>query len=288
MILMSNNQWKCDLNTPAWAERGEDCSAESRVKGLVRSYQEIMPDVLGIQEASVRMNELVMREMTRFEHKGQSAHYELITGGDTPILYRDDKLLLIESGFFRYSERVPGYEGSFNNAGTKSYTYGVFEDRGSKRLFAVMTTHLWWKSSNPSNSDYQAHSDEARVYQIRLALRRLEEVMATYACPGFLMGDLNATVQSPCLDAAKELGWIDAHDAAQGKRDETRGHHPCGPAGYRRAEKGTFSQAIDHILTKTGAPVQIGDYLRIDEPWFDCISDHYPLYLTFEFTEVPR
>ena len=28
-------------------------------------------------------------------------HDELITGGDTPILYRPDRLSLIESGFFR-------------------------------------------------------------------------------------------------------------------------------------------------------------------------------------------
>lgn len=282
MILMSSNQWKCDLNVLAWEARGEDCSAEARVDGLARVYRQVAPDVLGIQEASVRMNELLMQRMTAFAHGGETARYALITGGDTPILYRSDRLLLIESGFFRYSEDVPGFDGSFNNSGTKSYAYGVFEEEGGRR-FAVMTTHLWWKSSNPASSDYQAHSDEARAFQIRQALGRLEEVSREHACPGFLMGDLNAVMDSPCLRSAAEMGWVDAHDLATGRRDETRGHHPCGPAGYRRVEKGAFSEAIDHILVKTGSPVVIGDYLRIDEPWFDCISDHYPLYLTFEF-----
>lgn len=283
MIIMSNNQWKCDYNTPDWEARGEDCSAESRVDGLVRAYQQVTPDVLGIQEASVHMNELLMRQMTAYDHEGEPVRYELITGGDTPILYRSDKLLLLESGFFRYDESIPGFEGSFNNSGTKSYAFGVFEEKATERRFVLMTTHLWWKSSDPASRDYQAHSDEARAEQIRLAIRRLEEITAKYACPGFLMGDLNAVMDSPCLRAAQELGWVDAHDVAQGRRDETRGHHPCGPKGYQRVEKGAFAQAIDHILVKTGSPVSVGDYLRIDAPWFDSVSDHYPLYLTFEF-----
>ena len=284
MIIMSNNQWKCDSNQPAWAARGEDCSAERRVEGLARAYQQVAPDVLGIQEASVRMNELLMRRMTSFSHEGAPVHYELITGGDTPLLYRDDRLLLVESGFFRYSERVPGCEGSFNNGGTKSYAYGVFQPRDGGRAFAAMTTHLWWKSSDPASADYQPGSDEARAYQIRLALARLEEVSAKYGCPALLMGDLNAVMDSPCLRAAREMGWIDAHDAAAGRRDETRGHHPCGPSGYRRAERGAFAEAIDHILIKAGGPVSVGDYLRVDDAWFDPVSDHYPLYLTCEFS----
>lgn len=283
MIIMSNNQWKCDHNAPAWEHRGEDCSAEARVGGLVRAYRQIVPDVLGIQEASVPMNRLLMEQMTAFEKDGQPVHYELITGGDTPLLYRDDRLLLIESGFFRYSESVPGFHGSFNNQGTKSYAFGVFEEKASGRRFAVMTTHLWWKSSNPENADYQANSDEARAYQIRLALGHLEKVMEQYECPGFLVGDLNAVMDSPCLKAAGEMGWMDAHDAAHGLRDDTRGHHPCGPHGYQRVEKGEFAQAIDHILIPQNSGVTIGDYLRIDESWFDCISDHYPLYISFEF-----
>ena len=46
-----------------------------------------------------------------------------------------------------------------------------------------------------------------------------------------------------------------------------------------------FAQAIDHILVKDGSPHIVGDYLRVDDPWFDCISDHYPVYMTLEFAE---
>lgn len=282
MRILSSNQWKYDENSPAWAEKGEDCSAEARVEGLVRAYQQIAPDVLGIQEASVRMNELLMQRMSRFEKDGQTLRYELITGGDTPLLYRPDRLLLIESGFFRYSEQVPGLEGSFNNHETKSYAFGVFEERANGRRFAVMTTHLWWKSSKPGALNYQAHSAEARAYQIRLALTRLEAVTAQYACPGVLVGDLNAAMGSLCLQTAEEMGWVDAHELATSRRSDTRGHHPCGPKGYTRAEPGTFEQAIDHILVRRDSGLVIRDYLRLEDEWFDRISDHYPLYMTFD------
>ena len=61
MILMSNNQWKCDENNDIWRAMGEDCSAEARVKGLVRAYRRILPEVMGLQEVSGRMAALMMR-----------------------------------------------------------------------------------------------------------------------------------------------------------------------------------------------------------------------------------
>ncbi len=144
-----------------------------------------------------------------------------ITGGDTPIIYRDDKLTLIESGFFRYSESISGFEGSFNNGGTKSYTFGVFEDKATGKRIAMMSTHLWWKSTHPESKDYQPHSAEARAYQIKQALTRLEEVMAKYSCPGVLVGDLNAAIGGKCLDTAHDMGWNDAFYSATGNRADT-------------------------------------------------------------------
>ena len=97
MRLMSNNQWKYDKNCDAWREKGEDCSAEARVVGLVRAYSEIMPDVMALQEVSTHMAELMMSELHRLD-----ARYEYVFGGDTPLVYRRDKFILRESGFFLY------------------------------------------------------------------------------------------------------------------------------------------------------------------------------------------
>lgn len=278
MRLMSNNQWKCDKNREAWIERGEDCSAEARVVGLTRAYREIMPDVMALQEVSTHMAELMMADLRTLDVK-----YEYVSGGDTPLVYRRDKYILRESGFFLYDANIEGLEGSFNNSESKSYAFGVFEDRESGKVFAVMSTHLWWKSSNPASKNYQAHSNEARAFQIKLACARMNEIMAKYSCPGVIMGDFNASINSLCLEAAFADGWKEVHDIAEGRRDETRGHHPCGPSGYSRNEPGEFRSAIDHIIVKNIGEAKVHDFCRLTDEWFDPISDHYPLFVDIDF-----
>ena len=280
MIVMSNNQWKCDNNLEAWKKQGLDCSAEARVKGLLRAYREILPDLAGLQEVSIRMADLMMDGL--YEVKlpgGETARYDYVSGGDTPLFYRIDRFKLLESGFFRYDESIPGLEGSFNNSETKSYAFGVFEDRMTGKRVALMSTHLWWKSSDPASPEYQKDSNKARAYQIRLASARMDEVMAKYACPGILLGDLNASMTSLCLDAAREEGWQEVHDLALGEKDETKGHHPCGGAGFSRGEPGRFADAIDHILVKNAGEMKVNSFKRLRDSWFDPISDHYPRYV---------
>lgn len=280
MILMSNNQWKRDTNHPAWAQIGEDCSAECRVKGLVRAYRQALPHVIGLQEVSMHMTDLMMQEMRIFQtENGETIHYDLITGGDTPILYRNDLLMLLSSGFFRYEETIPGLEGSFNNGGTKSYTWGIFEEKETGKRFALMSTHLWWKSSRPESKRYQPHSNVARACQITLAIEEMEAVLKKFHCPGVIVGDFNAAMGSLCLDAVEKAGWVEAHEVTLGERDETKGHHPCSGDGFSRDEPGDFAHAIDHIIVQKNSSIRVEKYLRITEEWFDKISDHYPLYI---------
>ncbi len=287
MIIMSNNQWKCDDNKPMWAEKGLDCSSDARTPFLVKAYLEVMPDILGLQEVSRHQAELMMEQMKEVPlADGTSAKYEYIFGADTPLVYRYDKYKVIETGFFRYDEEVPGLEGCFNNGGTKSYAWGVFADKQSHKRIAVMSTHLWWKTSNPAAaaSYYQAGSNEARAYQIKLAMARLEEIMAKYGCPGVIMGDFNASLDSLCLEAVFENGWQEVHDLATGDKSETRGHHWCGNDGFgRRDDGGKFSQAIDHIVVKNLGDAEITYFRRLEPEWFDPISDHYPLYIELKY-----
>lgn len=276
MIIMSSNQWKCDANNDAWRALGEDCSSDARSEGLIRAYTDVMPDVVGMQEVSEHMAELLTGAMKDVN----GARYAYITGGDTPIMYRADKLTLMESGFLRYPESVPGLDGCFNNAGTKSYCWAVFEPVGGGKRFAFMSTHLWWMSSRPGAKNYYPRSNEARAWQISLACRTLDEIIGRYACPGVIVGDFNASIDSLCLDAARGDGWTDVYELAS-ERDETSGHHYCFADGFRRGDLGTYREAIDHIIVKNlASPVK---YFRRHNPeWFDKISDHYPLYTELE------
>jgi len=278
--ILSNNQWKCDNNSPDWAAKGEDCSAEGRVDGLARAYLSVMPDIIGLQEASEKMTMLLMERLYR---GAKDARYELVTGGDTPILFRSDRFQLMASGFLRYPELIPGMEGSFNNAGTKSYTWAVLEALTDRKPIAVMSTHLWWKSSHPEDKDYQPDSNKARSWQIRLAMSKMEEILKEYRCPCFIMGDFNASMDSLCMEACKENGWEEVHDLAVGECDETNGHHNCYGWGYTHDEPKPFDKAIDHIVCKAPCQLTVQRFLRMTAQWFDCISDHFPLYIDIAY-----
>lgn len=272
MFLLSNNCWKCDENKPWWAERGLDCSASARAPGLVRAYRDVGADIMALQEVSRAMEALIIDAL-------RPDGYELVTGGDTPILYRADRLKLLESGFLRFSEEVPGLEGSFNNHETKSCTWGVFETRDeTKSRLAAMSVHLWWMTEAQ-----QPGSDAAREWQFRQAAARIADAMGRYRCPGFIAGDFNARMDSPCLRAAVEDGWTDVHDLAA-EADETKGTHPCGPNGFAPRDTSVgFERAIDHILANGVDPASVKSFSRLIDPWFDPLSDHYPLWVSIAF-----
>ena len=273
MLLLSNNCWKCDDNKPWWAERGLSCSASARAPGLVRAYREVSADIMLLQEVSRAMEALFLDAL-------RPDGYELVTGGDTPILYRADRMKLLESGFLRFPEEVPGQEGSFNNHETKSCTWGVFETRdAARRRFAAMSLHLWWMTE-----ERQRGSDAARAWQFRQAAARMEESMARHRCFGFIAGDFNARMGSPCLTAAAEEGWTDVHDIAS-EADETKGTHPCSADGFAPLDTSVgFERAIDHMLVKGfgAASGRAKSFRRLTEDWFNPLSDHYPLWCEIE------
>lgn len=274
MLILSNNVWKCDENLPKWAERGLDCSAAARVPGLIHAYREVGADVMALQEVSRTMEALLLNAL-------RPLGYELVTGGDTPLFYRADRLKLLESGFLRFPEEVPGLEGSFNNGETKSCAWGVFETRDeTKCRFAMMSVHLWWMTE-----ERQPGSDAAREWQFRLAATRLGEAMARHKCLGVIAGDFNARIGSPCLKAAADDGWTDVHDIAV-EADESKGTHPCNPDGFAPLDlTAHFPLAIDHMLVKGSPPSSrpaIPFFRRLTDDWFNPLSDHYPLWCEIE------
>ena len=136
--LMTHNVWRKDNNMPAWAAKGYDCSAGARIIGHLRVYRETMPDIVGYQEMSPVMADLLVEGLK----ESVPGNYTLIWGRDTPILYRTDKFELIDSEFGTYPEFIDGYEGSFNNKKTKTRNIAVFRMKENGKPFVFATTHL--------------------------------------------------------------------------------------------------------------------------------------------------
>lgn len=281
MILMTSNQWQNDKNTAKWAEMGMDCSYTGRAGGLYDAYTSVLPDAIGVQETSRNMQHLLLDKMFHItdENGEVIAKYDCIDGTDTPIWYRSDRLIPVESAFLLYPEHIEGFEGMYNNHGSKSYSVAVFKCREDGKIFVFMSTHLWWKSSNPNAKHYMPMSDEAREWQLRLCCKTVDALCEKYNCPGFIVGDYNAKMNSKAITTAIANGYVEAHDITVGERNDLRGHHPCNANGFDRGDPGTFEQAIDHILVRNPEMITVNSYKRYDDPAFDCISDHYPLYI---------
>ena len=272
--IMSHNVWKCDDNLPAWEAKGEDCSAAQRAKGMVRVYSEQMPDIIGCQEMSFVMADEIILGMAQ-----KGLRYALLWGRDTPILYRQDRLELLDSDFFLYPTEFPGLEGEFNNSGTKSWCMAVFRDKTDGKNLIFMSTHLWWKSSDPAAKSYQAGSDEARVYQLNLAMDCLEKFQAEYDCPVVLAGDLNAEYNKPVIQNALNRGYAHAHNIATEYADQDWGYHYCFGDGYKPYVEAPFEKAIDHILVKFAPKDFVHRFERYTPDYYLPLSDHSPVWV---------
>ena len=278
--LMTHNVWNNDENHATWAAKGQDCSAEARSAGILRTHVETLPDVIGCQELTKRMAELLLAGLNR-----EIGGFAMIEGAFTSIFYRVDKFSLIESDFYRYPERMEGYDGIFNDAGSKSYCIGVFEEKASGRRFIFASTHLWWMKSPtegmtpPYPGNYQRGSDEARAYQLKTLIGRVEKYRGKYECPAFIVGDLNARYDSMALKAAFSAGYRHTHDVATDYADDAVGYHYCFADGFKEEYYDEpFVWAIDHILAIGEKEGAIRRFARYSPDYYFPISDHSPAY----------
>ncbi len=275
--IMTHNLWKKDKNTPAWEAKGYDCSAEVRSKGFIRLYGELMPDLIGCQEASPLMAELILSGC-----RANGQKYAILEGGDTPIFYSSEKLDLVDSFFSLYPEEIPGLEGTFNNNKTKSMNLAVFRIKENNQFLIFATTHLWWKNSDPTAKNYQPYSDEARAYQLGLLIEKINDYEGKYNCPCVIVGDLNAGYDSKCVQSALKCGFSHAHDIATSSDDRV-GLHYCFADGFKNEYYDyPFEKAIDHILIGRKSDMEVLRFQRYSPEYYFPLSDHSPAFVDVE------
>jgi endonuclease/exonuclease/phosphatase family metal-dependent hydrolase len=241
--------------------------------GMVRVYRETGPDIIGLQEVSLLQADLLLRGLL---DDGQ--RYAMLWGKFTPVIYRQDRLELVESEFYTYPEEMDGWDGEFNDVKSKSCSIAVFRDKQDGKLLVFATTHLWWKNNDPKAKNYQAGSDEARVYQLNMTMDRLEAYHEKYGCPVVLVGDLNSKYNSPVIQNALARDFEHAHNIAVEFADEDWGYHYCFGDGYKPYEPAPFEKAIDHILVKYAPAGFVRRFERYTPDYYLPLSDHSPVF----------
>ena len=175
--LMSQNQWYWSDNRPEWQELGLDSSAATRMHGHIQVFKDLMPDVVGGQEITPEMQQY----FKFYAAEEGLSQYALIWGNYTPIIYRSDKLELVDTEYLRYPTAIEGLPGKYNDTGSKGATLGVFRIKENGKMFIFLTTHLWFKRGNPEHPKYYPGSNEARAYQMRLAKEMIENTAVSTA-----------------------------------------------------------------------------------------------------------
>ncbi len=280
IVIMSNNLWDNDVNRPNWIKNGEDCSAKARVDGIVKAYKMMMPDILGFQEMTPHMQWLLEDKMCNSSSSDKSKiKYELVTGGYTMLMYRRDKLRLIESGHYVFEEKYPPYTDSFNNFDSKGYTFAVFEDKENKKKVIVFSTHLWWMSDDINNIEYREGSGYARAKQVEKIIEKTNKLISEYNCPVIVLGDMNDKLGSLPLNKFFEFGFEDTHTLCTGERDDENGYHYCFHDGWKHYSPKEHKDAIDFILIKNAGNTKVNKFLRFTESFFEPLSDHFPVYI---------
>lgn len=269
--VMFHNIW-------GWNE-SETNPTEQRNQMLAATYLEYLPDILCLQECT-----MMMRNASRHPIAAAllSAGYEELTQDAidgkltaTPILYRTEKLELLEKGQYKFP--VGGGDDKF-------VTWGVFRDRESGRTFGVLSVHLAYQLTE--QGDTWRYDQVGEVAGIVAALRD------KYDCPIITGGDMNSTTQSRAYRRYLDSGFTDVQGiAAKSEDSNTNFGYPTFSADAGMFERPTITKkgsyktdAIDHVFV-SGSGLRCDTFDIVTDTYVLCASDHTPVLVEFSFDD---
>ena len=273
--ILNDNIWDYSQDTipPVWQKIGEDPRDFVRAPQFARLVTDYMPDVLTLQEYSSHMH-------AEFYPMVQAAGYTIAweskeDWNNTPVFYYPATQELLYVNYHKYTPE------KWCNRGTKSFTSAVFRRKSDNKTFALINTHLWWKSDK-----VEPGSTMARASQVRLMMAEAEFIKAKFGqIPIFVTGDMNCEENTIPMQQFITEGYIPCYKAATIYGDNNNGHHICGPKdGYsiksRRKGADRTTGSIDHcfILDKSGeSEIKVFDCIM--EEYLVKLTDHYPLLI---------
>lgn len=167
-----------------------------------------------------------------------------------PILYRQDRLELLDQGWFFFSN-TPDiiYSRTYDGSYPAFASWAQFRDQATGQAFRVINVH----------TDYASRSN--RVQSVKLVADRISPWIASGETL-FVVGDINARIGDPVIDILADTGLSFA---------------PVDGATYHFNLGINLFGAIDHIasvgeVTLAGPPVVLRQKFSGEWP-----TDHYPV-----------
>lgn len=249
---------------------------------VFRVIRDHSPDVLGTQEVLRFQLDELREQLPGHREIGVGRDDGESSGEYAAILYREDRLLLLDQGTFWLSD-TPEIVGSttWGNNITRICTWARLQDKSSGAAFYVFNLHL----------DHQSQASRERSVELVTARISRRE----HGDPIIVTGDFNAGEENPAMRYLRgEIARAHERNAEApptlGLRDTYRVVHP------HRTDVGTFNgfvgtstgEKIDAILVSSEWEVRGAQIVRTAfERRYP--SDHFPVVATLAIsTSLPR
>lgn len=252
---------RVDLETDAkkglgWSDRREAC---------LHVIKQQKADVIGFQEV-LKNQFLDLKENLKdfwgigFDGPEMDQHATGYHGiAKNPIFFRKKRFELLTAGGYWLSE-TPLKAGSisWDSARARNASWVRLLDKFTGKEFRVINLHL------------DHINKEAKRKQIEVVLEESAQYPSDF--PQILVGDFNASEETPVIESVFKHGWKDSYTAIHGDEDPGHTVHLFKGDQY---EKKDISKKIDFIFTKGERIKSIASSIVKDAYKGQYPSDHY-------------
>lgn len=231
---------------------------KDKVADLMNYYE---ADFIGCQEVTHPQLQYLATNLTNYKYIGVGRDDGKEAGEYSCIFYNKDKFNVIQQSTFWLSPTPDSVSFGWNAACRRVCTYGLFQDKKTKKFFWVFNTHL------------DHISKLARLESVKLITRKIEE-LNTKDYPVFFSGDFNS---HPDDEPTQFM-----NTKMQNARSVSKLVY--GPAdtwnGFKFKEK--LDGCIDYIFVNKNKNVMVSKFATITDSYdLKYPSDHLPVMATF-------
>ena len=205
----------------------------------------------------------------------------------TPLLYNTATTKCIESGYYWYKNQWDkrtgaNHENGSSDCGSKSATWGLFEDLETGERYIVISTHMCTRS------------EYVRGLQGAEMMAFIDELIATYDAPVLFGGDYNGTYGSANYLIFAEGGLVNPKTEKLASifttmLGTTHQPYPVYDADYKLTvpAKGnalnttSTGNMIDHIMIKNHDAMEIFVFGTVVDEMALSGADHLPIFIDF-------
>jgi endonuclease/exonuclease/phosphatase family metal-dependent hydrolase len=249
-----------------------------RIEHIINLVEQYEPDIFCLQECNAFMHTNLVYKLKTNYGIAFEKHQDSDVYIYTPILYRKDKIKLVEGGGEWLDSRYVG-------TNTKCLSWGVFELNSTDEKIFVLSLHgavlnnSYSGYENKSKEELQAEETKMRADNVRQMLDVEKSIQKKYGkLPAIFAGDFNFAKNELPYQVATNAGLTEAEvSATVSKMPGYKTTHSVGEPPTTEAR-----YSIDHIFYYPESIKAYVHYVGVkteDELW---ASDHLMVYSDVE------